>query len=49
MALLTHHGLFAPAMMILGNASVSVVWLRVAENCFLDCGATILDPTGYIG
>jgi hypothetical protein len=27
MALATHHGLFAPAMVIFGNASVSLIWL----------------------
>ena len=42
MALLTHHGLFAPAMMILGNASVSAVWLLGRRKMLL--GLLRFDP-----
>ena len=34
-ALLTHHGLFAPAMMIAGTASVSLVWITGKRRLLL--------------
>ncbi len=44
-ALITHHGLFAPAMMIAGNAAVSVLGLLGKRRLLL--GLLRLDPGGH--
>ena len=36
MVLMSHHGLFAPSMMLLGMAAASLVWLTGKRNCCSD-------------
>jgi O-antigen/teichoic acid export membrane protein len=44
MALATHHGLFAPAMVIFGNASIAFIWLFLRRKLLLSLSRR--DPGG---